>query len=247
MNFFDKLKSGNLNDIGNTLNSVLGGATKQANQSAGGIGDTISNAMKGSNVGGMLGSAAVGGILGALFSGKSAKKMAKGALTVGGAAALGGLAWNFYQKWSQDKTNTVNPQASQPQAITSAPTQQVSQEANTALILIEAMVYAARADGHIDEDEKQNIHNAVEALFPGQDISNILDGFLSCPVDPNSLANKIVNPDEARDLYRLSCVAINIDSFMERSYLDGLAAALKLTEQDKFNLEQEAIKMKETA
>ena len=42
------------------------------------------------------------------------------------------------------------------------------------------------------------------------------------------------------DLYRLSCMIVDIDHFMERSYLDALAAALKISEARKGQLEEEA-------
>ena len=61
----------------------------------GNVGDTLKNTLQNvgagspGGIGGLLGSAALGGLLGALFTGKSAKKFAKGALMVGGTAAAG--------------------------------------------------------------------------------------------------------------------------------------------------------------
>ncbi len=237
-NILDAVKGGSFGDIGNTINSALGGnaaaSVKNAASSMGGVG-------------GLLGSAAVGGLVGALFSGKKVKKLAKGALVVGGTAAAGALAWNFYQKWANN--NAPSGQSAQPTQPSMPPqqagqpqqAQALPQAENTALILLEAMVFAARADGHIDDEERQNIHNAAEALFPGQRIVDLLDGLLNKPIDPTALAAKIDNREEAHDLYRLSCAAIDIDSFMERSYLDGLAKALNLNDVEKNTLEQEAV------
>ena len=53
------------------------------------------------------------------------------------------------------------------------------------------MVFAARADGHIDDKERANIHNAVESLFPGRDMAQVLDTLLNKPLDPASLASRI--------------------------------------------------------
>ncbi len=233
-NILDAVKGGSFGDIGNTINSALGGNAAASVKNA-------ANSMGG--VGGLLGSAAIGGLVGALFSGKKVKKMAKGALVVGGTAAAGALAWNFYQKWSQNKNTIPSGQSSQPAQNTdqNQPAQALPPTENTAIILLEAMVFAARADGHIDDEERQNIHNAAEALFPGQEIVGLLDGLLNKPIDPTALAAKINNAEEAHDLYRLSCAAIDIDSFMERSYLDGLAKALNLNDVEKNTLEQEAI------
>ena len=117
----------------------------------------------------------------------------------------------------------------------------------TALLLLEAMVFAARADGHIDDKERANIHNAVESLFPGRDMAQVLDTLLNKPLDPASLASRIANHDEARDLYRLSAMIIDVDHFMERSYLDGLAAALKIAPEEKAALDSEVEENKRTA
>ncbi len=270
-NIFDTVKSGNLNDIGTSLNAAFG-------SKLGSLGDSINSGMgnisKGTSVqnnplqgvGGLLGSAAVGGLLGALFGSKKPKKMAKNALKGGAAAAVGTLAWNFYQKWSSEKQAQAAQQTPQqtPQGATyGQQTQNPTTQVNTntaytapaplpptdtaALLLLEAMVYAARADGHIDDAEKVTIHNAVQVLFPGQQMVEILDALLEKPVDPVGLASRVQNAEEARDLYRLSCAAIDIDSYMERSYLDGLAKALQLTETEKAGIEQEALGMRQAA
>ncbi len=271
-NLFDVMQGGNLGNIGQSLNSALGGKLDAVMKGAGGkpTSGGAAPAQSGGfgNVGTLLGSAAIGGVLGALFSGKKAKKMAKSAVLVGGTAAAGALAWNFYQKWAQNKnsapaagnnqcgggnqfggapaggSNQFGDVAATPVAISqtqaAAPTAS-NIEDQTALILLEAMVFAARADGHIDEEEKAYIHNAVDSLFPDQEMSAVLTNFLEQPVDPMSLACKVSTPEEAQDLYRLSCAAIEIDSYMERSYLDGLAKALHIEEAQKNQLEKEAL------
>lgn len=246
--------------LGNALGN-LGGAGGLG----GGLGDTLNNAMGKAkqgmgqiptdklNVGGMLGSAAIGGLLGALFGGKGVGKVAKGALMVGGTAAAGALAWKFYQKWSQNQvtaeTVSVPGQISQagqaapsgwPTALQQEPQAALPPAENTALLLLEAMIFAARADGHIDEEEKAHIQNATTALFPGQEMNALLEHMLTKPIDPSALAARIQNPEEARDLYRLSCTAVHVDNFMERSYLDGLANALAIGAPEKAQLEREA-------
>lgn len=247
--------------IQSTLGSVAGGSASGPATGAGipGAGDNASLGnldLKNLNLGTMLGSAAVGGLLGALFTGKSTAKIAKGALMVGGTAAAGALAWKFYQKWSQPKANPETSfenkphgaarsvQTSAPMANSAAPenlqTQALAPAENTALLLLEAMVFAARADGHIDEEEQKHIQNTVTALFPQQDVSPLLQHMLNKPIDPLALAARIQNAEEGRDLYRLSCIVINADCFMERSYLDGLAQALAIPQQEKEEIERQA-------
>ncbi len=267
-NLFDAVKGGNFAQISQGLNSALGGKLDTVIQNAGSVmgqknNPAASQGMASSanplgsslgGVGGLLGATAVGGVLGALFGGKkSMKKMAKGAVLVGGTAAAGALAWNFYQKWAagQQGQQVSQGQGAQPSAAPSSvgqfgdapaakPAPATTVQDTTALLLLEAMVFAARADGHIDAEEQAYIENAVATLFPDKEMAATLHDLLSKPIDPQSLASKVQNSEEAADLYRLSCAAINVDSFMERSYLDGLAKALNLSEAQKNQLEQEA-------
>ncbi len=266
-NIFDAVKGGNFAEISKELNTALGGkldsVISSANTHSSGSNVQLTNSKLLDGVGGLLGATAVGGVLGALFGGKKAKKMAKKAALVGGTAAAGALAWKFYQQWAENKQNTAGQASSgyaqstqshsfgdvPPPTQTSIPTTgytpaaapHLAIEDRAGLLLLEAMVFAARADGHIDEEEQAYIRNAVESLFPDREMALVLNDLLQKPIDPQSLAAKVTSPEEAADLYRLSCAAINIDSFMERSYLDGLAQALKINETHKNTLEQEAL------
>ena len=250
---------GGLGGLGGKLNGALGGQREAGAPSGQGAGNALGDMVKSAGgLGGLLGSAALGGLLGALMSGKTARKVAQGALMAGGTAAVGALAWKFYQKWAG--TNGAAPQGQPAKPIPPAhPTpggwpaelQQTPPPAGSAdqsaLLLLEAMIFAARADGHIDDKERANIHKAVESLFPMQDMAQVLDTLLHKPLDPASLASRVTSHDEARDLYRLSAMIIDVDHFMERSYLDGLAAALTITPEEKAALDKEVEETKRAA
>ena len=47
------------------------------------------------------------------------------------------------------------------------------------------------------------------------------------------------NEEEALELYFLSCAAIDIDHFMERSYLNALGDALKIPQDVRDGIEQD--------
>jgi uncharacterized membrane protein YebE (DUF533 family) len=49
---------------------------------------------------------------------------------------------------------------------------------------------------------------------------------LAQPLDPQRLAQGINSEQEALEIYYISCAAIDIDHFMERSYLNALGEAL---------------------
>lgn len=272
-NIFDTLTSGLQGSVGDKISTAMGKSNlgSSLGTTLGGVGEKISGALGGQGgasdmpnlgnlggslggLGGLLGAGALGGLLGTLMSGKTTKTLAKGALVVGGTAAVGALAWNFYQKWAQNAGNAQNTSQNQAAPIPAAP-QGWSAKLNPevaalppadskALLLLEAMVFAARADGHIDANEQQHIHNAVASMFPGQDMAELMDTLLNKPLDPAALAAQIQSPDEAHDLYRLSCMIVDVDHFMERSYLDGLAAALHIPAELKVQLEQEVLQAK---
>ena len=119
---------------------------------------------------GLLGSAAVGGLLAALFGGsKVLRSTAKNVATVGGGAIAGAVAYKIFQKWVQNKNGNGQAQPVTTQGTTKGtsgvgftdPRQKLTEEEGVisagaddrdALLLIEAMIFAARADGHIDEE-----------------------------------------------------------------------------------------------
>lgn len=249
---------GGLGGLGDKLNGALGGQQKADAPSGQGTGNALGDMVKSAGgLGGLLGSAALGGLLGTLMSGKTARKVAKGALMVGGTAAVGALAWKFYQKWSGANGAAPQGQPAEP-APSARPARAAGRRAaanaapgcfggSDGPVVAGGDGFRRRADGHIDDKERANIHNAVESLFPGRDMAQVLDTLLNKPLDPASLASRIANHDEARDLYRLSAMIIDVDHFMERSYLDGLAAALKIAPEEKAALDSEVEETKRTA
>lgn len=50
----------------------------------------------------------------------------------------------------------------------------------------------------------------------------LIDQALAQPLDPQRLAEGIIDPQEALEIYYVSCAVIDIDHFMERSYLNAL-------------------------
>lgn len=236
------------NDVKDKIGGMLGGLTQNspaqsvrngisgmAGTAARGAGD-IANAAGG--FGALLGSAAFGGLLGTLMSGKTARKVAKGALVVGGTAAVGALAWKMFQKWSGSSSGAQASAA--PAAQAALPMQD-----DSARLLLEAMIFAARADGHIDDDEKAHIREAAARLFPGQSADALVAQSLERPLDPGALAARVRNREEALDLYRISAMITGGDHFMERSYLDALAASLGIAPGEKAALDAQVMEFRQ--
>ena len=149
------------------------------------------------------------------------------------------MAWNFYQKWSSGRSGqTTSSSVQVPASVTPCDVVSAAPDA-TAMLMLRAMVYTARADGHIDAAEQARILKLVDQMFPGKDMSSIMNGLMSEPINPSLLAAEVRSPEQGEDLYRLSCLIVDVDHFMERSYLDGLAAALHISAERKGVLEQE--------
>ena len=223
MSLFDILNSPELKStIGSFADKARNAASNISSQAPGGVG-------------GLLGAGALGALLGSFVS----KSVLKDAALVG----AGAVAWNFYQKWSRSR----NSQPGEGQVVArevpaSSSGASVSSPAAldaTAMLMLRAMVYTARADGHIDATEQGRILKLVEQLCPGRDMSAVMNGLMSEPIDPGRLAAEVRSSEQAEDLYRLSCLIVDVDHFMERSYLDGLAGALHLSQDRKAMLEQE--------
>ena len=216
---------------------VLGGALQTLTREARNAASSVSKNTPG-GVGGLLGA----GVLGALLGKTVSKDLVKNAALVG----IGAVAWNFYQKWSQNRGQQSPAEATSgwgnaPQAGQwQSQTPMVMQLDPTALLVMRSMIFAARADGSIDALERQRIDTILQNMLPGQDASAHIRNLESEMLDPRRIAADVQAAEQAEDIYRLSCVVIDIDHFMERSYLDALGTALCIPPARRAELEADA-------
>ncbi|TNH02059.1 tellurite resistance TerB family protein [Testudinibacter sp. TR-2022] len=192
--------------------------------------------MKDENFSKIAKSAAVGGLAGLILGNSSARK---GVFKAGSYAALAGAAWLAYQKWQQNKSGSAvqdvqfDPQAQQ-EAITYANN---TLSDNKIMLLTQAMVFAARADGQIDAQEKAQIHKGLEQLGYGENADQLVNQWLNTPLDPQALAEQVNDPQQAAEVYMVSLSVIDPDHFLEQAYMQQLAQALKLPAELKQQLE----------
>ncbi|HEU4780105.1 MAG TPA: tellurite resistance TerB family protein [Steroidobacteraceae bacterium] len=195
-----------------------------------------------SGSGGFVRGAAAGGLLGLLLGGKGLKNMAGGALGYGGAAVIGALALQAYQKYQQQKG--AGPSLSPAQFASLSPdalphAQPAADGSPFQLVLVRAMIGAAKADGHVDADEHQRLFAEVERLGLDSEAKAFVFDLLSQPVDLGSIAGAVATPEQGAEVYLASRMAINPDVPAERAYLDALAARLKLPPELRLQLEQQ--------
>lgn len=224
------------------LDQFLGG------NAAGELGQTARNAQQKfqqSPLNSFGGGAAVGGVLGLLLGGKKLRKMAGGALGYGGAAVLGALALRAYQNYQQGKSAQGVP-AFTAQDLSQVPAAQLPHALPAAdgsafeLVLMRAMVGAARADGHIDVQEQQHLFEQVERLGLDAEAKAAVFDLLAKPLDLAKLDASVGNEAQRAEVYLAARLATDGNHPGERAYLDALAARLQLPAQLRAHLDGQA-------
>ncbi|MEN8762029.1 MAG: tellurite resistance TerB family protein [Thiogranum sp.] len=222
-------------NLQNLLDQFMGSSNQTSASVNGtpGIGGTLSKLT--SNVpGGLASGAAAGGIMALLIGNKSARKFAGKAATYGGAAMLGGLAFKAYENWRQNS----NPQADTPQTADESAFLESSPAFE--LTLVKSMIAAARADGHIDATEQQNIFKAVERMGLSTEMKAAVFELLSQPIPIDELASGVDGLEQKSEVYLASCLAIDPDRPAERTYLNQLASVLQLPQDLALQLQTQA-------
>jgi uncharacterized membrane protein YebE (DUF533 family) len=93
------------------------------------------------------------------------------------------------------------------------------------------MIAAARADGHIDDAEREAILGKVKLAGLGADAEAFLEEELKNPVDLDAIVAAATSESQKIELYTASRIAIDPDSRAERGYMDLLAGRLGLADQ----------------
>lgn len=206
--------------LGGALGGLLGGAGK------GGQGGDLGTLLKGAG-----GGALAAGALGMLLGNKSARKMGGKALTYGGLAALGVVAYKAYSNWQAQQASA--PQA-EPQTLDRLPAPQAELHSQA---ILKALVGAAKADGHVDARERQLIEGELVKLTTDAELQHWLQAELNKPLDPAEIARAASTPEMAAEMYIASVLMVDEEHFMERAYLEELARQLKLDPALKAELE----------
>jgi uncharacterized membrane protein YebE (DUF533 family) len=181
------------------------------------------DATKGSKA--FAGGAVAGGLLGLLMGG--GRRHGGGLLGYGGAAALGALALQAYQNYQrQQGGGTPPPDDFAPAALPHA--NPAADGTPFELVLVRAMVGAAKADGHIDATEQRRLFAEVERLGLDADAKAYIFDLLTQEVDLYDLASAATTPEQRAEIYLAARLAIDPDEPAERAYLDALAARLGL-------------------
>ncbi|MBV6287197.1 tellurite resistance TerB family protein [Pseudomonas aegrilactucae] len=200
------------------LGGLLGGG------GSGGLGSLLSGAG---------GGALAAGAMGLLLGNKKTRGLGGKALTYGGLAALGVLAYKAYGNWQAQQGSA--PQR-EPQTLDRLPAAQAEQHSQA---ILKALVAAAKADGHVDEREKALIEGEFVKLDNDRELQQWLHAELHKPLDPADVARAASTPEMAAEMYIASVMLVDEEHFMERAYLDELAKQLRLDPALKLELEKQ--------
>lgn len=143
-----------------------------------------------------------------------------------GAAGLGGLL-----NAMQGAAKTANQQTGDMMETVFGGTPAGAAMEEQAKLMLRAMIQAAKADGELDEQEKEIILGEL-----GDDISDEERAFvqeqLSAPIDVMGLAADSGAPFKTQ-IYATSLAAIRLDNAREASYLQQLSTALGLSDAER--------------
>lgn len=229
---------GNQKGGSNSGVDVKGILSGLSNQLGGSSDSKGSGSSSGFDVKSLLG----GGAMGMLVGSKRGRSMGGKALKYGAIAGVGMLAWKAWQSSQAAKgsgAQSANGQASTTEGERVDVLSGEYQEQRS-LELLQAMIMAARADGHIDEQEQALITEQIDALGADQEMHNWIEQQLKAPLDAQALAREADSPQAAREMYLISVAVTDEQNPMERAWLDQLASALNLPKEMTAELERQA-------
>ena len=211
-------------------------------KSAGGTVTGQNQSNRGSGIGGAINSdfgrgTLAGGALGLLLGkNKTTRKLA----SYGGLAALGMMVYNTYGEYQRQQAGTAGAGATaslpSPQTVDRLPPPQANAHSQA---ILQALVAAAKADGHLDARERELIEGEFTRVGLASDAQQWLHDEMAKPLDPAEVARAAQSPEMAAEMYLASLMVADEQSFMERAYLDELARQLKLDPALQSRLQQQ--------
>ncbi|WP_455922396.1 tellurite resistance TerB family protein [Pseudomonas putida] len=188
----------------------------------------------GSLLSGAGGGALAAGAMGLLMGSKKARKVGGQALTYGGIAAVGVLAYKAWSNWQAQQHSAPREPAKTLDRLPEGQAEQHSQA------VLKALIAAAKADGHVDARERELIEGQFRQLTADPQLQHWLHAELNKPLDPVDVARAAGTPEMAAEMYLASVMMVDEAQFMERTYLDELARQLSLDAALKIELERQA-------
>ncbi len=194
----------------------------------------------------LVAGAAAGGLLAMILSGGKPGKLIGRSVKMGGLALAGGLAYKAWQDWQAGKAVPQDAQAASespalpaPEGTAFAPADPLLAEALSAK-LVRTMVAAARADGHLSEDELATIRAEIPRLGLGREAEALIVEELGQTPDARRIGAMASSPEEAAEIYAAALLVTGEPDLSEKVWLSNLSVSLGLEEGLKQHLEANA-------
>ncbi len=166
---------------------------------------------------GMKKGALAAGGLALLLGTRGGRWLTGSALKVGGLAALGGIAYHAYQSW-----NTTDQDTQPVHRLAGADAEARS------LLLLRAMIAAAKADGHVDAQELSRIEAGIEKMGLADADAEFLKNEIRQSLDIDTLVAAVKDKEVAAEVYLVSRIMVDVQNSAEKLYLQELALKLGL-------------------
>jgi uncharacterized membrane protein YebE (DUF533 family) len=186
--------------------------------------------------------AAVSGALGMLLGKLRGPSVGSKVLKVGGAAAIGALAWKVYQEYQASQRAAAPAAAAGAGAVPAPAFAELPppQQEQHGRAMLKAMIAAAKSDGHMDERERGLVQAELHRIAADEATLRWVDEELRRPVDAADVAAAATTPELAAEVYLATLLVVDESTTKERAYLDELACQLGLAPALKADLERRA-------
>jgi uncharacterized membrane protein YebE (DUF533 family) len=161
------------------------------------------------------------GALAILLGTSVGRKLTGAGLKLGSLAAIGGVAYNAFQKWQSQQPTPIADAGQPVTELTGATSDQRGK------VLLIAMIAAAKADGTVDDKEKEMISQQLAKLNLGDSASMFAEE-LNKPLDIKAVAAGADSPAAAAEIYLISRAILDVSNPQEQSYLEQLAKEMGL-------------------
>lgn len=180
-----------------------------------------------------IGTAALStGALGSLVGGRRRRGVFGRVSRFSGMMALAGVAYQAYNQWQQQKQGYPTSARSLDQL----PEEEANRHSQA---MVKAIIAAAKADGHVDEQERQMIEEQIAQSQDNPSLKQWLDQELRKPLDPLDVARSADSPEMAAEIYTASVLIADERNEREQRYLDELARHMQIPPDLKASLERE--------
>ena len=177
---------------------------------------------------------AAGALAAVLLGTGTGRAVTGSAVRLGGLAAIATLGYKAYQNYKNGSAPSDTAASGEPELIApptdagfSTPARAENNKEFT-LVLVRAMIAAARADGHINDEERAKIGDKVAMAGMDPEAQAFLTQELEAPVDLDALVAAAQTEEQRVELYTASRLTIDPKTRAERGYLDLLAGRLQL-------------------